>query len=85
MRRWHSISGPGIDVVTVTPDQLPLNEVVRMTVGSIVQLNRSASDPVDVLVNNSVVARGEVVVIDGNYGVRVTQVASREERLEQML
>ncbi len=64
---------------------LPLDEVVRMTVGSIVQLNRSAADPVDVLVNNSVVARGEVVVIDGNYGVRVTQVASRQERLERML
>ena len=64
---------------------LPLDEVVRMSVGSIVQLNRSAADPVDVLVNNSVIARGEVVVIDGNYGVRVTQIASRQERLEKML
>ncbi len=65
--------------------ELPLDQVVRMTVGSIVQLNRSAADPVDVLVNDSVIARGEVVVIDGNYGVRVTQVASRKERLERML
>jgi hypothetical protein len=38
-------------------------------------------EPVDVIVNDCVIARGEVVVVDGNYGVRVTHLASREERL----
>jgi flagellar motor switch protein FliN/FliY len=52
--------------------------------GSIVELNRSAADPVDLLVNNSVIARGEVVVVDGNYGVRVTEIVSRKERIQSI-
>ena len=39
------------------------------------------AEPVDVIVNDCVIARGEVVVVDGNYGVRITQLSSREDRL----
>ena len=65
--------------------ELLLEEVLQLSSGSIVELNRSANDPVDVLVNNSIVARGEVVVVDGNYGIRVTEVVSRKERIRSVL
>lgn len=64
--------------------QLPLEDVLKLGSGSIVELNRSASDPVDVLVNNSVVARGEVVIVEGNYGIRITEVVSRQERIRSI-
>lgn len=59
---------------------LPLKETLKLTTGSIVELNRGVGEPVDVIVNNCVIARGEVVVIDGNYGVRVREIMSRQER-----
>ncbi len=61
--------------------KLALQEVLKLTAGSIVELNRSISDPVELIVNNCVVALGEVVVIEGNYGVRILRIASREKRL----
>ncbi len=60
---------------------LPLKDIVKLTTGSIVELNRSVADPVEVIVNNCVVARGEVVVVEGNFGIRIDQVVSKEERL----
>jgi len=61
--------------------QLLLKDVIKLTTGSIIELNRSISEPVDVIVNNCVIARGEVVVVEGNFGVRVHEVVSRQERL----
>jgi flagellar motor switch protein FliN/FliY len=49
-----------------------------------VELNRALSEPVEVIVNNCVIARGEVVVVEGNYGVRIKQVISRQERLRTL-
>lgn len=63
---------------------LPLRDVLKLTTGSIVELNRTANDPVEVLVNQRLVARGEVVVVEGNYGVRIQQIASRNERLRSL-
>ena len=60
---------------------LQIREVLKLNSGSIVELNRFVADPVDVVVNDCVIARGEVVVVDGNYGVRVTHLASKEDRL----
>ncbi len=60
---------------------LNLQEVLKLASGSIVELNRSVAEPVDVLVNNCVIARGEVVVVDGNYGIRVTEIVSRQDRV----
>jgi len=62
--------------------QIPLQQVLKWTTGSIVELECGVNEPVDVLVNNCVIARGEVVVVDGNYGVRVQQIVSRAQRLE---
>ncbi len=64
--------------------QLPLKDVLKLTTGSIVELNRAVSEPVDVIVNNCVIARGEVVVVEGNFGVRIRQVISRQERLRTL-
>jgi len=55
--------------------------VLKLNTGSVVELDRLVSEPVDVIVNNCVIARGEVVVVDGNYGVRVIHLASRADRL----
>ena len=54
--------------------RLPLRELLTLDVGSVVELDRSAESPVDVLVNGTLVTRGEVVVIDGEFGVRVTSI-----------
>ena len=64
--------------------ELPLKDVLKLTTGSIVELNRGISEPVEVIVNNCVVARGEVVVMDGNYGVRIHQIISAQERLRTL-
>lgn len=59
---------------------LPVRDVLRLATGSVVELNRHVDDYVDVIVNNCVIARGEVVVIEGNYGIRVHEIVSRRER-----
>ena len=64
--------------------QVPLKDCLKLTTGSIVELNRTIGDPVEVIVNNCVIARGEVVVVEGNFGVRIQQVISRQERLRTL-
>lgn len=61
--------------------QLQLKDVIKLTTGSIVELNRALSEPVDIIVNNCVIARGEVVVVEGNFGVRIKQIISKQDRL----
>jgi flagellar motor switch protein FliN/FliY len=63
---------------------LALKDVLKLTTGSIVELNRGLAEPVEVIVNNCVIARGEVVVIDGNYGVRIQEIISRDKRLRTL-
>lgn len=60
--------------------EIPLRDVVRFGVGSMIELDRTVDEPVELLVNNYPFARGEVVVIDGYYGVRITEIGSAEER-----
>jgi flagellar motor switch protein FliN len=60
---------------------MPLREVMKLTSGSAVELDRKPDDDVEVIVNNCVIARGEVVVVEGNYGVRITEIISREQRM----
>jgi flagellar motor switch protein FliN len=56
--------------------QLPLREIARLGGGSVVELDCSPDSPVDILVNDRLIAQGEIVVIGGNYGVRITSIAS---------
>lgn len=64
--------------------QLPLKDVFKLTIGSMVELNRAISEPVEVIVNNSVIAKGEVVVVEGNFGVRITHVMSKHDRIRSL-
>jgi len=64
--------------------ELPMKEILKLTTGSIVELNRAINDPVEVLVNHALIARGEVVVVDGNYGVRIQQIVNRQDRLRSL-
>ncbi len=64
--------------------QLPMKDVLKLTTGSIVELNRGVNDQVEVLVNQCLIARGEVVVVEGNYGVRIQEIASRQDRLRSL-
>jgi flagellar motor switch protein FliN/FliY len=64
--------------------QLPLKDILKLTMGSIVELDRGINDQVEVLVNHCLVARGEVVVVEGNYGVRIQEIASRRDRLRSL-
>jgi flagellar motor switch protein FliN/FliY len=57
--------------------QLTLREVLELTSGSVVELDRQVDEPVELLLDGKVIARGEAVVIDGNYGLRVTEVSQR--------
>ncbi|MFS8630890.1 MAG: flagellar motor switch phosphatase FliY, partial [Bacillales bacterium] len=58
-----------------------LEEILELTPGSIIELDKLAGEPVDVFVNSKLIAKGEVVVIDENFGVRITDIVSQKDRL----
>lgn len=64
--------------------KMPISDILALGPGSVVELNKLAGEPVDLLVNQRIVARGEVVVIDENFGVRITQLMTPEERLKAL-
>lgn len=61
-----------------------VKEILELSSGSIIELDKLAGEHVDILVNNKIVAKGEVVVIDENFGVRVTDIISQSERLNKL-
>jgi len=61
--------------------QIKIKDLMRLTQGSVVELDRIAGEPLDLLVNNSVVAQGEIVLVNDRYGVRLTRVVPSSERL----
>ena len=61
---------------------MPLRDVLRLAAGSVIELDCATDEPVSVMVNNRVIARGSAVVIDGSYGVRIDEVISRQDRLQ---
>jgi flagellar motor switch protein FliN len=64
--------------------ELPLGDILDLGPGDVVQLDRHVTDPVDLVVGDKIVARGEVVLVNGNFGLRVTEVASPRKRLESI-
>ena len=86
-------AGPKLDVildidlplcVRFGRTEMALRSLTALGPGSVIDLGRSPDDPVEVLVTNQVVARGEVVIVGGNYGVRITDVMSAAERIRSM-
>ena len=61
-----------------------IKEILGMGEGTIIELDKLAGEPVDILVNHKPIAKGEVVVIDENFGVRVTEILSPVERVSEM-
>ncbi len=64
--------------------EMQLGEILDLGPGDVVQLDRHVADPVDLIVGDKIVARGEVVLVNGNFGLRVTEVAVPEKRLESI-
>lgn len=64
--------------------ELPLKEILELGPGDVVTLDRHIADPADLIVGNKIVARGEVVLVNGNFGLRVTEVATPQRRLESI-
>jgi flagellar motor switch protein FliN len=64
--------------------EMPLGQILDLGPGDVVQLDRHVSDPVDLIVGDKIVARGEVVLVNGNFGLRVTDVAAPRRRLESI-
>ena len=64
--------------------KMPISDILALGPGSVVELNKLAGEPADLLINYKVVARGEVVVIDENFGLRITQLMTPEERLKAL-
>ena len=64
--------------------RMSISDILSLGPGSVVELNKLAGEPVDLLVNYKIVARGEVVVIDENFGVRITNLISPTERLKAL-
>jgi flagellar motor switch protein FliN/FliY len=64
--------------------ELPLKDLAMLAPGAVIDLGRSPDDPVEVLVSNQVVALGEVVTVNGNYGVRITDVVGAADRIRHM-
>ena len=74
-----------VDVsLRVGSTELPIRDLVRLVEGSVVALDRDAHEPLDVLVNGTLIAHGEIVVVDERFGVRLTDVVSPIERIEKL-
>jgi len=70
--------------IRIGSTEMRLIDIMRLGLGSIIELEKMVDDPVEVLVNDKLVARGEVVVCDSNFAVRITEVESRAERIKSL-
>ncbi len=70
--------------VRIGSKKMLLKDVLSMDIGSVIELDQLANDPLEILVDDKVVAYGEVVIVDGNFGVQITHIGSKRERLEKL-
>jgi flagellar motor switch protein FliN/FliY len=70
--------------VRIGKKRMLLKDVLNMDIGSVIELNQLANDPLEILVDNHVIAQGEVVIVDGNFGVQITTIGTKKERLNQL-
>ena len=64
--------------------EMILEEIVKLGVGSVIELNSGIDQPVELVINDRVLARGEVVTVDGFYGIRITEITSAGERFRSL-
>ena len=70
--------------VRIGSKEMLLRDVLTMDIGSVVELNQLANESLDVLVDNHIIAKGEVIIIDGNFGVQITEIGTRADRLNSL-
>ena len=70
--------------VRIGSKKMLLKDVLTMDIGSVIELNQLANDPLEILISDKVIALGEVVIVDGNFGIQITQIGTKKERLEQL-
>lgn len=70
--------------VRIGQKRMLLKDVIAMDIGSVIELNQLANEPLEVLVDDKVIAHGEVVIVDGNFGIQITDIGTKRERLEQI-
>jgi len=71
-------------VVELGHTEMPLKEILALRPGAIVELDRLAGEPADIVIRGHVVAQGEVIVVDDNFGVRITNIVDPKERLRNL-
>ena len=64
--------------------EMPLKDVLKLGAGSVIELDKSVNDPVTIIVNHKPIAKGEVVMVEGNYGVRILEVESKADRIRSL-
>jgi len=70
--------------VRIGSKKMLLKDVLGMDIGSVIELDQLANDPLEILVDDKVIAYGEVVIVDGNFGVQITHIGSKRDRLETL-
>lgn len=70
--------------VRIGSKKMLLKDVLSMDIGSVIELDQLANDPLDILVGDKVIAQGEVVIVDGNFGVQIGEIGTKRERLEKL-
>ncbi|RUM44099.1 MAG: flagellar motor switch protein FliY [Hydrogenimonas sp.] len=70
--------------VRVGSKKMLLKDVLSMDIGSVIELDQLANEPLEILVDDKVIAYGEVVIVDGNFGVQITHIGSKKDRLETL-
>ena len=70
--------------VEIGRNRMLIHELLQLGQGSVIELNKLAGEPLDVLINNRLVARGEAVVVNERFGVRLTEIVSPAERIERL-
>ena len=70
--------------VYVGSTKMPIRDLLQLAQGSVIELDKLAGEPMEVMVNNKLVARGEVVVVNEKFGIRLTDVVSAAERVQQL-
>lgn len=89
----HDYNGPELDVILDIPvrismevgaTQIPIRNLLQLNQGSVVELDRLAGEPLDVMVNGTLIAHGEVVMVNDKFGIRLTDVVSQSERIQRL-
>jgi len=70
--------------VEIGRSKMPIKQLISLNQGSVIELDRGVNEPLDLLVNGTLIARGEVVVVEGQFGLRLIDVVSASERLKKL-